>query len=81
MVDTAGPDMLRVRPGITGLCVNAPDTMTAGRWRSSTVSGCRMTRGAELFAAESGQVLARVIDRREARGSGSPTMTRSVGNA
>jgi hypothetical protein len=74
-------DVLRLRANIADLYVNAPDTMTAGRTRTYTVSAGQMTLIAELFDSESGQVLARVVDTREARNTGTMQLSNSVVNA
>jgi hypothetical protein len=81
VVNEVGPDVLRVKAKIVNLYVNAPDTRTAGRSRTYTVSAGEMTIFAELYDSETGEVLARVADRREARGSGTLTLTNSVVNA
>ena len=57
--------MLRVRAGIVNLYINAPDT-GPGRSRTIVSSAGEMTLIAELTDSASGQVLARVADRREA---------------
>jgi hypothetical protein len=67
VVDDAGPDVLRVKVAIVDLYVNAPDTESLARSRTYTVSAGQMTLFAELFDSESGQLLARVVDKREAR--------------
>jgi hypothetical protein len=79
--ETAGPNVLLVRLAIANLYANAPDSMQAGRSRTYTVSAGEMTLIAELFDSETGAVLARVIDRREARGTGTLMMTNSATNA
>jgi hypothetical protein len=80
IVSEAGPDVLRVRANIADLYVNAPDTLSPGRTRTYTVSAGEMTLVAELVDSESGQVISRVIDRREAQGTGMMTLTNSVVN-
>ncbi|MBK6790326.1 MAG: DUF3313 domain-containing protein [Rubrivivax sp.] len=67
VVDEAGPDVLRVKVAIVDLYVNAPDTESVAMSRTYTISAGRMTLFAELFDSESGQLLARVIDKREGR--------------
>ena len=62
----AGPDVLRVKPRILDLYVNAPD-VGPGRTRTLVSSAGEMTLVAELSDSASGQVLARVADRRDAR--------------
>jgi hypothetical protein len=75
-----GPDVLEVRPGIINLYVTAPDTMTAGRSRTFTASAGEMTLVAELADSETGQVIARVLDRYQARDTGNFRMSSSVEN-
>ena len=70
VVAEAGPDVLRVKASVVNLYVNAPDVPTAGRTRSYVVSAGQMTLFAELFDSETGQVLARVVDHREAQSNG-----------
>lgn len=81
VVTAAAPNVLRVRAGIANLYVNAPDTMSAGRTRTYTVSAGEMTLVAELLDSETGEIVARVVDRREAQGTGMMTLTNSVVNA
>ena len=81
VVKEAAPDVLRVRANVVNLYVNAPDTMTAGRSRTYTVSAGEATLVAELIDSESGIVMARAIDRREARSSGTMQLTNSVVNS
>ncbi len=80
VVSAAGPDVLRLRAAIADLYVNAPDTMTPGRTVTYTLSAGEMTLVAELVDSESGQVIARVIDRRESQGTGMMQLTNSVVN-
>ena len=65
----SGPDVLRVQAGIVNLYINAPDT-GVGRSRTIVSSAGEMTLIAELTDSASGQVVARVADRREASHSG-----------
>jgi len=81
VVNESGPDVLRVKVNIVNLYVNAPDTKSPGMSRTYTVSAGEMTLFAELYDSETGQVLARVVDRREARGSGRMELSNSVQNA
>ncbi len=81
LVDKAGPGVLEVRLAIANLYSNAPDTMQPGRTRVYTVSAGEMTLAMELRDAETGAVLARVFDRREARDTGQFMMTNSVTNS
>ena len=81
IVDTAGPDVLRVKASIINVYVTAPDILTPGRTRTYTVTSGEGTIFAELFDSESGEILARVTDRREARNSGYMLLSSSVFNA
>ncbi len=81
VVTEAGPDVLRVKAKIVNLYVNAPDTGSAGRSRSYTVSPGEMTIFAELYDSETGELLARVVDRHVARQTGPLMLTSSVVNA
>jgi len=65
----AGTDVLRVKPRILDLYVNAPD-VGPGRTRTLVSSAGEMTLVAELADSASGQVLARVADRRDAAKQG-----------
>ncbi|HZF14307.1 MAG TPA: DUF3313 family protein [Steroidobacteraceae bacterium] len=81
IVTEAGPDVLRVEAMIINLYVNAPDTMTAGRSRTYTVSAGEMTLVIQLHDSESGAVIARAVDRREGSDSGMMELSNSVVNA
>lgn len=80
IVTEAGPDVLRLRADIADLYVNAPDLMTPSRTQTYTISAGEMTLVAELVDSESGQAIARVVDRRESQGTGMMTLTNSVVN-
>jgi hypothetical protein len=82
VVKEAGPDVLRVKVSIIDLYVNAPDTLAAGRTRTYVASAGEATLVAELRDSETGQVLARMVDRREARNfPGQLTWSNRVMNA
>jgi hypothetical protein len=81
VTEESGPDVLRVRASIVNLYVNAPDTATSGRSRTYTVSAGEMTLAAELYDSETGEVLARMVDRREARGTGIMQLSNGVTNS
>lgn len=66
VVTVAAPDVLRVTAAIVDLYVTAPDVATAGRSKTYAVSAGRMTLIAELRDTESGAILARVADKKEA---------------
>jgi hypothetical protein len=78
VVDTAGPDVLRVRSGIVNLYVNAPDVMTAGRTRTFTTNAGEATLVLELRDSQTNALLGRVLDRRETQGL--PGASNSVTN-
>jgi hypothetical protein len=80
IVKTAGPDVLDVQAAIVNLYVNAPDVPTAGRVRTYTVSAGEMTLVAALADSETGEVIARVFDRTEARETGNFTLSSNVFN-
>lgn len=81
VVAASGPDVLRVTARIIDLYVNAPDTRSAARARVYTVSAGEMTIVAELYDSETGQVIARVVDRREARSTDAMQLSSTVVNA
>jgi hypothetical protein len=78
VVDSAGPDVLRVRSGVVDLYVNAPDTMTAGRTRTFTANAGEATLVLELRDSQTNALLGRVLDRRETQGL--PGASNSVTN-
>jgi hypothetical protein len=69
VANDAGPGVLRVKPRILDLYVNAPD-VGQGRSRTLVSSAGEMTLMAELSDSASGQVLARIADRRDASKQG-----------
>jgi hypothetical protein len=81
IVKEAGPDVLRVRVKIMNLYANAPDTAAAGRSRTFVVSAGEMTLLMELYDSETGAILARIVDRQEARSTGQMQLSNSVTNA
>lgn len=64
VVDAAGEDVLRVKAEIRDLSINAPDLMRPGIVRRYTVSTGEMTLVAELRDSVTGELIARVVDRR-----------------
>ena len=81
VVSVSGPDVLRVKASIVNLYVNAPDTQSAGRSRTYTVSAGEMTIYVEMFDSETGQLLARMVDRSVARDTGVMNLSSSVVNS
>jgi hypothetical protein len=80
IVNSAGPDVLRVKPNIINLYIAAPDVASSKRVRSYTLSAGEMTLFAELSDSETGEVLARMVDRREARNPEVLTLTKGTTN-
>ncbi len=81
VVAEPGPDILRVQAAIINLYVTAPDVMTPGRTRVYTMSAGEMTLLAELADSETGEIIARVLDRYQARTTGNFQISSSVYNA
>jgi len=80
VVTEPGDDVLDVQPFVIDLYVVAPQKMTAGRSTTYTTDTGRMTLVAELRDSDTGQILARVVDKRWAPSTGTWQMTTSVSN-
>ncbi len=80
VVTEPGPDVLLMRAALINLYVTAPDTVTAGRGTTYGYSAGEMTLVAEFFDSESGEILARVADRRAGSTRGWPKALTSVEN-
>jgi hypothetical protein len=80
LVDQPGPDTLRVSAAIVDLYVTAPDTMAPGRTRTYTANAGRMTLVAELRDSTTGEILARAVDARSGRNTGTMEITNRVTN-
>jgi hypothetical protein len=65
-----GPDVLRLTPLLVNVYVNAPDKPTAARTNSYTVRAGEATVALEIRDAQTGQLLGRVVDRRQASSHG-----------
>ena len=70
VTESNGEDVLLVSPAIMDLYITAPTKPTAGRGQTYVTNAGRMTLVAELRDSTSGQMLARVVDRQQAAGSG-----------
>jgi len=70
VVDTAGPDVLTVRPAIVNLRVTAPDLMSSGYRAAAVRSAGSMTLYVELWDSQSKTILARAIDAQADSGLG-----------
>jgi hypothetical protein len=62
VVDSAGPDVMVLRPALINIQVSAPDLMSAGRSVTFVQSAGAMTIYLELWDSVSNTILARVID-------------------
>ena len=80
VVDTAGDDVLILRPAIIDLDVTAPDTRTAGRSRTFATSTGAATLYIELFDSITGKIVGRAADRRAVRSPGTISWSNSVTN-
>jgi hypothetical protein len=81
VVTAAGEDVLRAKVRIINLYVNATDPNASNaRTRSYTMSAGEATLFLDIFDSETGQILARAIDRREARTDNRMTLSNSVIN-
>ncbi len=67
VVESAGADVLVLRPAIIDLDVSAPEPMASGRSRTYTANAGAMTLLLELIDSETGDVLARAVDRKAGR--------------
>jgi hypothetical protein len=81
LVDEPGPDTLRVTAAIVDLYITAVDTRSPGRTRTYTANSGRMTLVAELRDSVTGEILARAVDRRRGRSSGTWNITNNVTNS
>jgi len=81
IVSEPGPDVLKLRINIANLYVNAP-AAAAGASPSYefSMSAGEMTLFLELFDSESGQILARVVDRQDGRSPNMVKMADGVSN-
>ncbi|MEZ5500489.1 MAG: DUF3313 family protein [Steroidobacteraceae bacterium] len=64
VVDHPGPDVLSVRVAVEDLYINAPDVSRPGIVRQYTLTTGEMTLNAELRDSVTGELLARIRDRR-----------------
>jgi hypothetical protein len=81
VVAEPGPDVLLVRAAIVNLYITAPDVMTPGRTKVYTASAGEMTLVAELADSATGEIIARVIDRYQARTTGKFQLSSGVSSA
>lgn len=81
VVTAPGPDVLRFSAAIIDVYPNAVDTQEPGRNYVFTTSSGSATLYAELRDSETGQLIGRIVDAREARNGGDFRWTNSVENA
>jgi hypothetical protein len=81
VVTAPGPDVLRFSAAIVDVWPTAVDTQEPGRSYVFTTSAGSATLYAELRDSETGQLIGRVVDAREARNGGDLRWTNSVENA
>jgi hypothetical protein len=74
VVTKPGPDVLRVRTDIINLFVNAPDVATSGRTQSFTTNAGEATIVLEARDSQTNALLARAVDRRQARNNANVAM-------
>jgi hypothetical protein len=80
LVTAAGPDVLRLRPGVMDLYITAPDTMTAGRSRTYTMESGEALLFLEVRDSVNGTLLGRALDRRTTRNTGTVQISNAVTN-
>jgi uncharacterized protein DUF3313 len=80
VVGEPGPDVLRIKIYIVNLYINAPDNPGPGVSRTFVTSAGEMTLFMELFDSETGQILARAVDRQESRSANMIGMANRVTN-
>lgn len=80
LVSEPGSDVLQIKPYIINLYVTAPDVQSAGRSRVYVRSAGQATLVAELADSDTGQVIARVMDTRDAPGNGVMMVSSGVMN-
>jgi hypothetical protein len=81
LVTSPGPDVLRLSTGLADVYVNAPDTNEPGRSRTYVMSAGHATLVAEVRDSESGAILGRLFDQREASNTGMLQWSGSVQNS
>lgn len=70
LANEAGPDVLRLKPRLVNVYLNAPDAGSTPRTRTFVSTAGEMTLMAELSDSASGQAVLRLADRREATTTG-----------
>lgn len=81
LVSAAGPDVMRLSTALVDVYVNAPDTMSPGRSRTYVMTAGSAVLVAEVRDSESGAILGRLFDHREASNTGTLQWSGSVQNS
>jgi hypothetical protein len=81
VVEQAGEDTLRVSAALVDVYINAPDTMTPGRSYTYTMNAGQVTLVTEMRDGPTGQLLARVVDKKAGTDTGSLQVSSSVSNS
>ena len=80
VVTAPGPDVLRLKPMLVDVYINAPDTMEPGRSYTFTIEAGEATLALEVRDSETNQLLGRAVDSRGTGESNRMTWTTSVTN-
>jgi hypothetical protein len=80
LVETGGDDVLLVQPAVIDVYINAPDTVNTTS-RSYVLNAGRMTLVMQLADSVTGQLLARVVDTKEASNTRGIQIANSVTNS
>lgn len=80
VVTAPGPEVLRLKPVLMDVYINAPDTMRAARSYTFTLEAGEATFALEARDSESGQLLGRAVDKRRTGKTGSWTWTTEITN-
>jgi hypothetical protein len=80
VVSEAGEDVLLLRPAIRNLDVAAPDKKMPGMTTTIVTSAGQMTLYLELYDSATGDIIARITDRKISRASGGAQRSNSVVN-
>ena len=79
-VKESGDNVMILRPALIDLQITAPDIKTAGRSQTYVASAGAATLFLELYDSVSGEILARLVDRRNMQDYGHARWATSVSN-
>ncbi len=80
LTDRAGDDVLVLRPAIIDLDISAPAAAESGRSRTFATSAGAMTLYLEVYDSSTNEILARTVDRKQARDNARMTWQNSATN-